>query len=151
MWAWTTGVVDPMDHDAWRLIGDDTLRFYQTHGIGRLTALGRYITDTTGEITHRGFLVVYYSRFPFRVGSVRRPHPIVGVSRPQSHCEHYGDFNVSRACQLRRLYHLFGYDPTTWKEAAAVKEVDEETELEVSSELSVVKPVQLLDWKCDYP
>ena len=34
------------------------------------------------------------------------------------------DLRVSQVFQLR-LHHLFGYDPTTWEEAVAVKEVDE--------------------------
>ncbi|KAF9643571.1 hypothetical protein BDM02DRAFT_1411387 [Thelephora ganbajun] len=56
--AWTIGVIDPVDHDGWRLIGNETLRFYQTHGTGRLTALKRHILDTdeTTEWDHLGFL-----------------------------------------------------------------------------------------------
>jgi hypothetical protein len=32
MWAWTPGVVDAVDQDAWELIGRKTLAFYRTHG-----------------------------------------------------------------------------------------------------------------------
>jgi hypothetical protein len=55
---------------------------------------------------------------------------------------------LSQACQSRRLYQLFGYDPTTWKEAVGVEEVEEKTD--VSSGCSVAL-LPLMDWACDYP
>ena len=46
MWAWTIGVINPMDHVAWKFIRDETLRFYQTHGFRRLgTTYHRYDHD----------------------------------------------------------------------------------------------------------
>ena len=59
------------------------------------------------------------------------------------------DLRVAQVCRLRRLYHLFGYDPVTWEEAVAVEEVDEE--MDTSSGQSVMIPVRLADCTCDYP
>jgi len=67
MWAWTAGVVDPMDRDPWKLIWRDTLRFYQTHGIGRLAALSRHIVDATMEDTHMRLLLIVGKSLPCRV------------------------------------------------------------------------------------
>ena len=50
LWAWTTEVMDQADHEGWRLIEDDTVRFYQTHGTERLTTLRRHIIDNHGTI-----------------------------------------------------------------------------------------------------
>ena len=140
LWAWTAGVVDPVDHGAWSLIGEETVRFYQTHGIGRLTSLSRHITDTT---MHNGSIRLSYG--DSACGSSGFPIFLPRVDN--DHC-------VSRVCQLRRLYHLFGYDPTTWKEAVAVGEVEGESR-GVSSGRSVpqvrVTPAQTVNWACDYP
>ena len=59
LWTWTAGVIDAADHDGWKLIGHDTLRFYRTHGMGRLTALKRHIIDNHGtiEVDRQGFLL----------------------------------------------------------------------------------------------
>jgi len=95
--AWTTGVVDPMDHGAWELIGRDTLRFYRTRGIWRLGALSRRITDTTMATTLIELLV---KRYGYTSRRVRKPPvPVKQYLR------------ISQACQLRRLYHLFWCDP----------------------------------------
>jgi len=103
MWAWTTGALNAADRDAWNLVGGDMLRFYQTHGIGRLTSLKRHITDTTMETKHIEFLMAWYIGSPCRVGSVRQairsPPVLRGVSEWQT------DLRVSQACQLRVLYH----------------------------------------------
>jgi len=56
--------------------------------------------------------------------------------------------DLSRACQLKRLYQLFGYDPVTWEEA--VKAVDVDKEVYVSSGRSVMHAPSV-DWACDYP
>ncbi|KAF9642485.1 hypothetical protein BDM02DRAFT_2091673 [Thelephora ganbajun] len=105
LWAWTIGVIDPVDRNGWRLIGDETLRFYQTHGTARLTALKRHILDAD-EITERDHLEFLqqkrgYER-PCRMKSIQTD---TGSDRI--------DLSVSRVCQLRRLYHLLGYDPMT--------------------------------------
>jgi hypothetical protein len=76
MWAWTTNVVDPMDHDGWRLVGNDTLCFYRAHGMGRLNALKRHIVNPVVEedMGMRLLLTRYEGiRSPCRVGRVRRP------------------------------------------------------------------------------
>jgi len=111
MWAWTSGVINPVDDEAWRFIGRETLRFYQTHGIGRLAALKQHITSTTMKYKHIEFLRVHYERPPCRVGSVRRRVPIGDVPRLPWSSGHYIDLRVSQVCQLRRLHHLFGHCP----------------------------------------
>lgn len=45
MWAWTIGVLDAEDHDAWESIESSTRLFHQTHGMERLKALERHITS----------------------------------------------------------------------------------------------------------
>ena len=150
LWAWAAGVVNPMDRDGWWLIGRDTLRFYQTHGIGRLTTLSRHIADATMEATHISLLLIYGKSLPCQVRQ-----PLVPVPRPWSHPRNYTDLRISRACQLRKLYHLFGYDPTTWKEAVAVKGVEVGAE-ELEGDMGVlpvcsVAPAQSIGWVCDYP
>jgi len=102
LWAWTIGVVNPIDHGAWELIGRDTLRFYRTHGIERLAALSQHITDTTMAATHIRFLVERYGSSPCRARELPIP-----ATRPDD----YNDFCISQVCQLRRLYHLFWYQP----------------------------------------
>jgi len=143
-WAWTTGVINPVDREAWELIGRDTLRFYQTHGIGRLTTLSRHITDTSTETAYIHLLIKRYGDAPCRV---RRP--LVPVPRPWSHPGNRTDLRVSLVCQLRRLYHLLGYDPATWKEAVVV--VGEVDETMGACSGRSVSPTQLTDWACDYP
>ena len=102
--AWTIGVVDPMDHGAWELIGRDTLRFYQTRGIRSLAALSRHITDTTMATTHVEFLVERCWNAPCRFRKPRTP-----VKR----INNFTDLRISQVCQLRRLYQLFWCDPVT--------------------------------------
>jgi len=153
LWAWTIGVTDAVDHDAWESILRDTLLFYQTHGKGRLITLKRHIVDANRimEAKHMKFLLRYYKGPPCRVGSVRYPVPIAEEFE-ELKSGYLADLRVSRVCQLRRFYHLFGLDPSTWKEeeAVIVEEVGEETD--ASSGRSVVVPVQFTDqWVCDYP
>ena len=57
------------------------------------------------------------------------------------------DLYVSQACQLRRLYRLVGYDPTTWGETVAVEEVDEEIGVPLGYS---VTPESFADWVCSY-
>jgi len=47
MWAWTAGVINPVDHDGWRSIGHDTLRFCRANGMGYPMALKSYIIHST--------------------------------------------------------------------------------------------------------
>ncbi|KAF9643702.1 hypothetical protein BDM02DRAFT_1366837 [Thelephora ganbajun] len=143
LWAWTIGVIEPMDHDGWRLIGNETFRFYQTHGTGRLTALKRHAIDNSKatEYYHLGFLWQKRGyRGPCRVKSAQRHDTNEETDRI--------DLRVSRVCQLRRLYNLFGYDPMTWEEVVAVEEMGEE--MDVSSGRSIT-PVPFIDSACDYP
>ena len=147
IWAWTTGVVDPVDHDSWRLIQRDTLRLCQTNGMGCLLALKQHITDTSMEITHIEYLIGHYEGTPCRVGSVKKPNPALWVT-PRLDPSHFTDFRVSQVCQLRRLYQLFGYDSMTWKEAVVVEKVEEK--VDVLPERCTT-PIPFGDWTCDYP
>ena len=142
LWAWTPGVVNTVDHNAWELIERNTLDFYRTHGIGRLPALSRHITNRTTEIMHVKFLLAHYRGQPCRVGGIRRIVPIGQAVRRLGR-QHFEDLRIARACQLKRLYHLFGYDPVTWKEIA-IEGANEGTEV-----LGTL--IQFADWACDYP
>ena len=148
LWAWTPGVVNAVDHDDWGLIGRATLRFYRTHGMERLAALKRHIvgTDTTTEPDHLELLQgAGYGGSLCGVGSARRPVPVTEEVKER----YLIDLRASRVCQLRRLYHLFGYDPVTWGEAVAGGEVGEE--VDASLGCSVTLPIQFMDCACDYP
>jgi len=147
LWAWTAGVVNVVDHDAWGPIERKTLDFYHTYGIKRLTALSRHITDKTLETRHMMFLLMRYQDDPCRMGSVQQ---LVSFeeARDRLDARYYGELYVVQACQLRRLYHLFGYDPVTWKEAVGVEEVNEGTD---TLSVQLVTPIQFTDWVCDYP
>jgi len=145
MWAWTVGVINPVDRIAWKLILDETLRFYRTHGFQRLVTLARHITDTTMEDTHGMFLGAHYQTSPFRMGCVRRP---VALRREVCDDTKWNDRYPSQACQLRKLYQLVGYVPPTWEETVTVEEVDEETR--PSSKYSVTS-VSFADWACNHP
>ena len=119
MWAWTFGVVDAVDHDTWRLIERKTLAFYQTHKNGRLNILPRHIVDDNALRVHR--------RDPWcRVEGVRsRVRIAKGVRRLDPGEGYFTDLPLARVCQLRRLYQLFGCDPTTWGMVAVEKEEEE--------------------------
>jgi len=146
MWAWTVGVVDPVDHDTWRLIGRDTLRFYQTHGIERMSALRRQVANTAIPPGQSWYLIEHHRGFQSEVGDFIKL-PVVKLL-PGVVSKDLIYLRLSQACQLRRLYHLVGYDPATWKEATAVAGVDKG--MSVSSGRSVM-PVLFVDWTCDYP
>ena len=147
MWAWTAGVVDPADRDAWRLIGRDTHRFCQTNGMGCPMALKRHIADTYMENTHLTHLARHYKGVSCRVGSIRQPAPALGPS-PYPSSRDLANLRVSQACKLRRLYHLFGYDPTTWRGAVTVEERDQTTGVLSRRPLEAVSIMYL---GCDYP
>jgi len=144
MWAWTVGVVDPVDHDAWKSIGRDTLRLCRTNGTGYPMLLKQHITDTSMEDTHINYLTAHYEGAPCRVGTVQTSGPALLVSRLLSKYL-FTDLRVSQVCQLRRLYHLFRYDPMTQENAVTVGE--EERAMDVS----LGAPVVFMDLACDYP
>jgi hypothetical protein len=143
MWAWTSGVVDPVDHDAWRQIGNKTLTFYRAHGVGRLKTLSRRIMDD--------FHIHYRQNPRCRVEGVRLPVRIptdVGriiCDREEGYCN---DWPLARVCQLRRLYQLFGFDPVTWEEMGGAEKVDEGVDVSLGQPLG---PAHLMDCPCDYP
>ena len=154
LWTWTIGVADAMDLDAWRMIGRNTLEFYQTYRTGHLpVALKQHILDTDKnmEIKQVIFLLKHYRGPPCRVGSVRSPVPIA-EELEEFKPGYLVDLRVSQVCQLRRLYRLFGHDRFTWEEEAVFVE-GVGGEKEVLLERSVVMPAQFefMDWMCDYP
>ena len=55
---------------------------------------------------------------------------------------------LSQACQLRRLYQLFGCDTTTWKDVVAASEVDEKSDVSLGHSVTLSP---FMDWACDYP
>ena len=133
MWAWTVGVVSPMDHDGSQVIGCDTLRFYQTHGTEHLIALKRHIVD--GDM----FLFERHRRESGVDIFVKLPVLKNVQSGYQTH------LYLSQACQLRRLYQLFGYDLTMRKGAVAA-EVDEKMDVSPGSSVALAP---FVDWACD--
>jgi hypothetical protein len=147
MWAWTAGVVNPVDHDGWRSIGHKTLRFYRTHGMGRLITLRQHIINKAWEPMFFSFLSKRHWISPERVGGVQESIPKSQL-RGRSRNWYRTDFCLAQACQVRRFYHLFGYDPTTWEEAVAA-EVDGKRDLLLSGRS--VLPVSCVDWGRDYP
>lgn len=140
MWAWTIGVVNPVDV-AWTLIGHETLRFYQTRGMSRLIALKQHVAGWPNESHHAAYLIVRCGKLPCRAGSA--------LERLRSRDWYFTDFYIAQACQLRRLYHLFGYDLTTWKEAVVAEGVEEETDL-ASGPCAAIAP-SLYCGSRDYP
>ena len=139
MWAWTIGVINPVDRDFWQLIGRDTVRFCQTHGMEHLIALKQQVTDRT--TVSGNFLYCIGQRLRKSgpggfVGSVLEPEPditsmwLTNVYLPQT-------------CQLRRLYQLFWYGPMTWKQAVGVEEVDEEVDVLLGPRVALA---QFIDW-----
>jgi hypothetical protein len=135
MWAWTVGAVNPMDRDGWRLIGRATIRFYQTHGMERVIALKRHLADAIEVPLHMRFKGDFDKL------------PVLKLL-PETMFKDRTYLRLSRACQSRRLYQLFGCDPTTWKEAVGAEEVEEKTD--APSGCSVT-PLPFMDWACDYP
>ena len=146
MWAWTAGVVNPVDHDTWQLIGRDTLRFYQTHGMERTIALGRHVTDKAMDPGQFRFLVERHGGFRSGAWNFTELPVLKLLPDPASRWRTY--LHLSQVCQLRRLYHLFGYDPTTWREAVGVEEVGEKTGVSPRHSVALAPSI---DWACDYP
>ena len=143
LWAWTAGVVDPVDYNAWNLIGSITCDFYKNHGC--LTTLSQHITDTPMEAEPVKSLVESYGHIPYWV---RQP-PVLGT-QPMDMAK----LCISQACQLRRLYHLFKCNPTPWRNVVAIEGAKVELGAgERSGGLSRYDalPDQLMDWVCDYP
>jgi len=151
MWAWTIGVMNAADRDGWKLVGEDTSRFYQTHGIGRLTTLKQHITDMTMGYAHLWFLRTHYEGSPCRTGSVKRSFPFIQAPLREPSPMEWTDLCVSRVCQLRRLYHLFGYDLAMWKEEVAAGETVVVEGAGGETDVLPGHPVQFADWACDYP
>ena len=152
-WAWVSGMADAIDQDGGRLIEDETLRFYQAHGIRPLAALKRCIVQPFNkgypDANQIDLFAAHYDGSPFRVGRSRRPSNLSQQTGGIPYQDEWKtDCVISRACQLRRLYHLFGCDPTTWEEVVGVEEAEEKREgLSGHS----VMPGPFAGWECDYP
>ena len=146
MWAWTISVVDPVDRDSWELIGCSTLRFCETRRMERLVGLKRHITDRTMESVYIDLLLIgCYGKSG--VGDFVRKLSVLKLQPGfKSGLDTY--LYLSQACQLRRLYQLFRYNPTTWKDAVAASKVDEENEVSLGHSVALSP---FMDWACDYP
>jgi len=145
IWAWTVGVVNPVDGDGWELIGSSTLRFCETHRMERLVTLKRHIIDRITEFTCvRSLLIKRYRKSgldDFVELPVLKLQPGFGSRRDTF-------LHLSQVCQLRRLYQLFGYDPTTWKDPVAASEVGEKSDISLGHSIALSP---FMDWACDYP
>ena len=162
MWAWTFGVLDVEDRDAWGLVERSTLLFYQTHGIGRLKHLERHLAN---KISYHCDLL-FASYIIIRLQPLGPPgsfDPSDLLFGPHGNCIQRGTrlllrappcslgrdayLDISQVCQLRRLYCLFGRDPTTREGAVAVEDsVGEEMGLSLTT-----TSVSFMPWACDYP
>ena len=145
MWAWTIDVVDPVDRDSWDSIGRSTLRFCETRRMERLVGLKRHITDRTMKSVYTELLLIGFCRDS-------KVKDFVGLPVLGLQLDFRTRFNtflyLSQACQLRRLYQLFGCDPTTWKDVVAASEVDEKSDVSLGHSVAL-SPFR--DWACDYP
>ena len=178
MWAWTSGVLDVEDRDAWGLVERSTLLFYQTHGIGRLKCLERHLANKIPCHSDLVFGPYNITREPRTYVQLLVPPGSLDHSNHSSHSSHSNHSNplsdphgnplrrgarvllrappcsldrdaylgISQVCQLRRLYCLFGRDPTTREGAVVVKEVCEEMDLSLAT-----TSVSFVPWACDYP
>ena len=153
LWAWTDGLVDATDHGAWGIIGQETLKFYRTRGMGRLNGLSRHIKDRLVERSlYSGLFKVGDQKTSCQVPGVRRPvrmhvggEGFDGISRLDV-------YKVSQACQMRRLYQLFELDPTAWEEVIVARNSDERPlDGGPGREERSTTPVQFLGSACDYP
>ena len=145
IWAWIIDVVDPVDRDSWDSIGRSTLRFCETRRVERLVGLKRYIIDRTMESVYIDLLILGFCRDSKVKDFVGLP-----VLRPQlDFWTRFDTFlHLSQACQLRRLYQLFGCDPTTWEDTVAASEVDEKSDVSLGHSVALSP---FMDWACDYP
>jgi len=144
LWAWTVGVVNVADQNAWGSVECETLNFYQTHGVRRINTLSQHIISPRVNLR---FLFMD-SHHPLSwVGSVQQPVPYKETIHGHQD-QGFGNLCVAQTCQLRRLYHLFGYDPTTWKEEVTMEEVNEEL---AAFSVQSLPPIWSTDWVCDYP
>jgi len=146
MWAWTIGVVDPVDRDGWQLIGSSTLRFCETRRMERLITLKRHITDRTMESSYITLLLT--ERYgESKVKDFVKKSPVLKL-QPDSWTRFDTFLYLSQACQLRRLYQLFEYDPTKWEDAVAASEVGEKSDVSLGHSVALSP---FMDWACDYP
>ena len=150
MWTWTGGLVDTTDYDAWKVIGHETLKFYHTRGMDRLGSLSRHIKHPSAfSFTVCRLLGGLDRHTSCQVACVRRP---VRLREEWEGDNWVITRGIAVTCQLRRLYQLFGYDPTTWEVIEAGKS---DKELSGGSNPEVeeqsMPPLQFLYSACDYP
>ena len=137
LYAWTGGALDPVDHDAWGLIGHETGEFYRARGMA------------PSEMKLRNQ--------EMRGGVTIRRVEVNGVQRPVRLATDGGLWDsIHSACQLKRFYQLLGHDPVTWVEIAAVADVDGDVMLGIEPDsergaTGVSTFTQFLDFTCDFP
>lgn len=125
LWACTNE-----DSNIHGLIGRETLSHYHPCGPERREALSRHIRTNV--------------RQQVRI-------QMVGGESSQISQKDIDFTEISRACQLRRLYQLFGRDPITWKEAVEVGKVDKVSLGSSKRNMGGVIPAYFLHTTCDYP
>lgn len=158
LWTWITGIVDPTDHCGWVSIGEETLKFYHSHGARRLYTLAQYIKDTTLGPRPYERLRGHHRVALCQVEDVRgRVRVREGLGN------HLVDFErtglIAMTCQLRRLYRLFGCaDPMAWEEMLRARGGSDVAPPSGSSlkrdggpDTGGLAPVEVLDLVCDYP
>jgi hypothetical protein len=146
LYAWTSGVINPVDHDSWRLIGHETYEFYRIRGTVHLGTLVRGIKARYRDKETGG-------RVLCRVEGVRRPVRLTMGGEGGSRAIGWRD-HIHRACQLKRLYQFLGHNPTTWEEVVATARVSDDTLFGSESKGGsvTITPTQFLDFTCsDYP
>ena len=118
LWAWTGGFVDAADNDVWEVIGGEIQKFYRVRGMERLGGLSRHIKDHPAEgPLLSGLFKADRQNTSRRVAGVQRPVRIhVGQGGVNGIINWMDAQKISVACQLGRLYQLFG---TEWKAIAA--------------------------------
>jgi len=110
--------------------------------------LKRHITDTHMDITHFTYIARKYEGVLCRVGSVRQPDPVLAPCPDATPRDPMVALPIYQICQLRRLYHLFGYDPTARREAATAEGGEQTTDVLSGRP---VAPVSFMYFACDYP
>ena len=157
LWTWITGIADPTDHCGWMSIGEETLTFYRSHGVRRLSTLAQYIKHITPGPWPYERLRGHHRVAPCQVEGVqRRVRVREGLGNNPADWKRTG--LIAMTCQLRRLYQLFGRDPITWEEMLRAGDSLDVVPLLGSglkrdgrSDTGGLARIKVFDLACDYP
>ena len=125
LWACTND-----DVNTHGLTGREILNHHHPCGVERRRALSRHVR-----------------------ASIRQPVRTQAVGGESGQVSQKGiDFSeISQACQMRRLYQLFGCDPTMWEEAVGFGKLNKVPLSSSGRNVETVVPAYFLDTACDYP